>query len=289
MATAVALARRLVGAHAALLRGVGSGAGAARAARLPLALPRSRPATSPLSTSAAPPPAAADAAALIAEPAVAARAPRREERVFEFRSVPHSIKKMIRVTRLVNVVGLPVWRASELVRWLPQKGALYIRSIFDMALRRSVREDGMEARRVVLGAARRGAPRRCCAHRDQTPRAAGRRLDPRARSLGAPHRPTTRARPLAPRPRAADRLWLGRGTYLKRPDYKAKGRMGMIHKPRTHIFLRVRHATDEQLDAFRLILKKGTPDHGAMRRRRRRLEPLPPKAPPKRTNFWPLS
>jgi len=64
-----------------------------------------------------------------------------------------------------------------------------------------------------------------------------------------------------------DQIWCGRGTYLKRADYQSKGRMGLITKPRTHLFVRVKVASADEVANFKFIVRKGIPDRAAIRKR----------------------
>jgi hypothetical protein len=84
-------------------------------------------------------------------------------------------------------------------------------------------------------------------------------------------------------------LWSGRSSYLKRADHKAKGRMGMLRKPRTHLYARLREAAPAELSTFRLKLKKGVPDKAAYKRERKASrEPVLRAHKAARVNFWPL-
>lgn len=66
--------------------------------------------------------------------------------------------------------------------------------------------------------------------------------------------------------------------------------MGLIKKPRTSLYARVREAPEAEVEAFKLKLKKGVPDKAAYRRERKAERPPLERAHQKpRVNFWPLS
>lgn len=191
-----------------------------------------------------------------------------KDRTFKIVNLKTSAHKVGIVARLVNVRGLRVREAADHLKFLPQKAAVLLRGVLELALRRGPIENHMDPNRMVIGA--RAARRRCS--------------PPAGRAQSA----------CSPRPypccRLAESLWSGRCTYLRRADFKAKGRMGTIKKPRTTLYAHVREAPDEELSAFRLRLKKGVPDRAAYRRERRAERPAPVRAHQQpRVNFWPLS
>lgn len=192
-----------------------------------------------------------------------------KDRIFKIVNLKTSAQKVGIVARLVNVRGLRVREAADHLKFLPQKAAVLLRGVLELALRRGPIENHMDPNRMVIGA--RAARRRC------SPPAG------RAQSARSP-------RPCRPCCRPAESLWSGRCTYLRRADFKAKGRMGTIKKPRTTLYARVREAAEEELSEFRLRLKKGVPDRAAYRRERRAERPAPVRAHQQpRVNFWPLS
>ncbi|KAJ1640012.1 ribosomal protein L22/L17 [Pavlovales sp. CCMP2436] len=92
-----------------------------------------------------------------------------------------------------------------------------------------------------------------------------------------------------------DAIWTGRCTYLRRPDYKAKGRMGLIKKPKTNIYAKLREVPLEEAQAFKLKIKRGAPDVLAYRRERYAARRADPDYKPvlrahqlPRIAFWPL-
>lgn len=77
---------------------------------------------------------------------------------------------------------------------------------------------------------------------------------------------------------------------MKRADYKAKGRVGLIKKPRTNLYARVCEVPEKAVNSFRLKLKNGVPDRAAYRRERRAARPPFVRAHQQpRATFWPLS
>lgn len=86
-------------------------------------------------------------------------------------------------------------------------------------------------------------------------------------------------------------MWTGRGTFLKRADFKAKGRTGLIRKPRTHLYLRARLATEEEMAGFRVHLHKGLlvrPKEPLRERQRKGQERSQRRRDTPSVNFWPL-
>jgi hypothetical protein len=114
--------------------------------------PLRRLVTAPSGALASPPPAAVHAIELAAEAAASAvRAPPKA-RIFKLTDIKTSPQKVGMVMRLVNVRGLPVAEAADHLRFLPQKGAMFLRGLLQMALRRGPIEHGMDAKRMVIGA-----------------------------------------------------------------------------------------------------------------------------------------
>ena len=104
---------------------------------------------------------AIDAAARLAAH-VAKRRPRSlpKARTFHLLNMKTSAQKVAVVARLVNVRGLSVQAAVGHLKFLPQKAAVLLRGVLDLALRRGPLENDMDPNRMVIGArarARRGA------------------------------------------------------------------------------------------------------------------------------------
>lgn len=245
-----------------------------------------------LSSPAAAPPAAEAAVAALVQPTTATPRQLPKERIFKLLNLKTSAKKVSIVSRLVNVRGLSVHAAVGHLKFMPQKAAVLLRGLLELALRRGPIENRMDPKRMVIGARRAGLTAgRCAQALDLSPPEAP-ALPSRVRSACCAcvcRAPGPFRSPLLLLA-SADSLWSGRCTYLKRPDFKAKGRMGLIKKPRTTLYARVREVSEAEVAAFKLKLKKGVPDKAAYRRERKAERPPFERAHQKpRVNFWPLS